>query len=82
MFDVSHLILIMMINFPAYICAGMALSRKIHDEEYYAASMFIVLMLLLIVDAVLVSQIFYVETYSESLVRAQAGISVLILPVL
>ncbi len=82
MFDVSHLILIMMINFPAYICAGMALSRKIHDEEYYAASMFIVLMLLLIVDAVLVSQLFYVETYSESLVRAQAGISVLILPVL
>ncbi len=82
MFDVSHLILIMMINIPAYICAAMALSRKIHDEEYYAASMFIVLMLLLIADAVLVSQIFYVETYSESLVRAQAGVSVLLVPVL
>ena len=71
-----------MINIPAYICAALALSRKIHDEEYYAASMFIVLMLLMLADAVLVSQIFYVETASESLVRAQAGVSVLIVPIL
>ena len=82
MFDVNHLILLLIVNVPAYICAGLALSRKLHDEDYYAASMFIVLVLLMMADAVLVSQIFYAETCTDTLVKAQAAVSVLIVPVL
>ena len=82
MFDISHLIVLLLLNVPAYICAGLALSRKLHDEEYYAASMFIVLSVLILADAVLVSQIFYPETCNDTLVRMQAGVSVLIVPVL
>ena len=82
MFDIGHLIIILLVNIPAYICAGLALSRKLRDEDFYAASMFLVLLLLLLADAILVSQIFYPETCTIPLALAQSVVTVLIVPVL
>ena len=79
---ISQLLTILIVNIPAYICAGLALSRKLRDEEYYAAGMFLLLLLLMLADAMLVSQVFFVETCTDELARAQAWISVSIVPVL
>ena len=82
MFDISHLIVVLLVNIPAYICAGLALSRKLRDEDYYAASMFIVLSALMVADAIMVSQIFYPETCNDSYALVQTFITLLIVPVL
>lgn len=80
--NISQLITLLIVNIPAYICAGLALSRKLRDEEYYAAAMFLLLSMLMVADAVLVSQVFFVETCTEEFARAQAWVSVAIVPVL
>ena len=80
--EFSQLLTLLIVNIPAYICAGLALSRKLRDEDYYAAVMFIVLVLLMLADAVLISQVFFVETCTEELTRAQAWVSVGLVPVL
>ncbi len=80
--NVEHLILVLLINIPAYVCAGLALRRKLRDADYGACVTFSILLLLLLADAVLVSQLFYVETCTPTLLRIQAGVSVLIVPVL
>ncbi len=82
MFNAEHLLSLLLLNIPAYVCAGLALARKLRDEDYFSAAMFITLMVVLLADAVLISQVFYPETCSETLLRIYASVTVLIVPVL
>lgn len=80
MVNIDHMIMVLLVNLPAYFCAALALWRKRRDESYYAAFILAILMGLLLIDAVCVSQIFYIETAAPLLVTMQAVVSVLIVP--
>ena len=80
--NIQQLLTILIVNTPAYICGGLALSRKIRDNEFYAAVVFTILLLIMFADAVLVSQVFYPQTCTTELLYAQAWVSVSIVPVL
>ena len=80
MVNIDHMIWVLLINLPAFLCAALALWRKRKDEAYYSAFILAILMGLLLVDAICVSQIFYVENAHALLVNMQAAVSVLIIP--
>lgn len=78
----SRLIVILLLNTPAYICAGLALWRKLRDEEYFAAVMFILLSAILIALAFLESKVLYIDTCTDELLSWEAGLTVLIMPLI
>lgn len=82
MINTHHLLILLLVNLPAYVCGGLALWRKTRDENYYAAFVLAILLALIVIDGVCVSQIFYVETASPLLIKMQATVSILIVPVL
>lgn len=81
-FNITHLVTLLLLNVPAYVCAGLALSRKMRDEDYYSVGVFIVLLALLLLDAILLSQVCYPDTATEEIIRIQSGVSVLLVPVI
>lgn len=80
--NIDHLIILLLVNLPAYICGGMALWRKNRDENFYAAFIFALLLLVLLIEAVAVSQVVYVETATPLFVKTEAIASVFIIPLI
>lgn len=80
--NVQQIVNILLINLPAYVLLGMALWKKIRDREYYAASVFGALCVLLVAEAVLMSQVLYADTCTPVMMKWQAGVTVLIMPLL
>lgn len=82
MINYQHVLEILLLNTPAYICGALALWRKRRDENYYGAFVLAFLLAILLVDAVCTSQVTYVETASPLMIMMEAVVSVLIVPLL
>lgn len=82
MFDFGHLLIVLVLNTPAYLCAGLALSRKLREQEYYSAGIFILLCVLMLAEAILVSQAYYEESCTDEILLGMTGVTLLIEPVL
>lgn len=78
--NTQHLISLLLLNIPAYICGALALWRKNRDENFYAAGIFAFLLLTLLVEAVAVSQTTYIETATPVFIQMEAIAASFIIP--
>lgn len=77
-----QLIEILLINIPAYICAGLALYRKINKGQYYEAVIFALLVLDLFCMAFFTAMVLNPETATGSNMQWLAIFTVLVVPIL
>lgn len=76
------LIVVLLCNLPAYICAGMAVWRKLDNGETYEAVLFSIIILVLFAEAYLAAVVLDPDTITREARIAQVNISTLFIPLL
>lgn len=74
--------MVWLINIPAYICAALAMLRKINNGEYYEAVVFAVLMGVLVAEAFFAQQVLDTELIDRFAIIAQQNLTGFIIPLL